>query len=485
MFCPVSGYSQYSGTFYGAKIYFCHTTATSLSTTFDDNYAGNTPVLVVSRSALPLNWAENAWNQIGFGGWFAYNGTDNLLIEIRWESASGALITSTTYPTNGVTLLGSSVDATTGYAMSDRPVFKLWYSSVTQPPVISSDTVATGAVNIAFTYQLVATGLPTNYSATALPAGLTLNPSSGLISGTPTAVTTSQVQVSAMNAYGTGHATISFTINPEPIPGLLSVSGVPGGTSTINLTAEGTDDWAHWGFSSTSIDHKSVAGSPVNHITEWHSATPLQYSNNTNGYSWSDGTPTVNAVATTTGIYVVGGGNDFFITVPADTTTRTLKLYVGGWMSYGGFDAYLSDSSAAEYTDYSFFNTNASYNAVYTITYKAGAANQNLTVVWWVAGGPSGGNVTLQAATLQVSGGSVPPPVMSVARQSGQAGRIELSWQSASNAAYAVYKTTNLLTGWPALPLTNNTSGDGAAKFFSEPVGPLPAAYYRLKAAGN
>jgi hypothetical protein len=33
--------------------------------------------------------------------------------------------------------------------------------------------------------------------------------------------------------------------------------------------------------------------------------------------------------------------------------------------------------------------------------------------------------------------------------------------------------------------LTNNISGDGSAKFFSEPLGTLPAAYYRLKAVGN
>jgi len=77
MFCPVSGYSQFSGTFYGVRIYFCHTTRTSLSTTFADNYSGNTPVLVVSRDSLPLNWTEGQWGQIGFDNPFNYNGTDN------------------------------------------------------------------------------------------------------------------------------------------------------------------------------------------------------------------------------------------------------------------------------------------------------------------------------------------------------------------------------------------------------------------------
>jgi hypothetical protein len=142
MFCPVSGYSQYSGTFYGAKIYFCHTTRTSLSTTFEDNYSGNTPVLVLSRSSLVLNWTENLWNQIGFDNSFNYNGADNLLIEIRWDSANGGLIVGTTDPVSGQTLLGASVGATSGSLQTYRNVFRLWYSPATQPCIdVSKFTV--------------------------------------------------------------------------------------------------------------------------------------------------------------------------------------------------------------------------------------------------------------------------------------------------------------------------------------------------------
>jgi uncharacterized repeat protein (TIGR03803 family) len=184
--------------------------------------------------------------------------------------------------------------------------------------------------------------------------------------------------------------------------GSLSASGVAGGTNTIDLTVEGTDDWAHWGFSGTGIDHKSVYGSAVDNIRETNIGSPLQYANNANGFSWADGTPTVNAVATTTGIYIVGAGNGFTITVPADTAVRTLKVYAGGWMSAGTLTAHLSDNSAAYYIDSSFSNNAASYYVVYTITYKAGVSNQNLAVNWQMASGPPGGNVTIQAATLRV-----------------------------------------------------------------------------------
>jgi hypothetical protein len=81
--------------------------------------------------------------------------------------------------------------------------------------------------------------------------------------------------------------------------------------------------------------------------------------------------------------------------------------------------------------------------------------------------------------------GPQPRPRLSIAPESDQAGRIELSWPGVTGVEYGVYKTTNLLAGWPAQPLTNNISGNGATMSFSEPIGALSAAYYRLKAIGN
>ena len=46
------------------------------------------------------------------------------------------------------------------------------------------------------------------------------------------------------------------------------------------------------------------------------------------------------------GIYVVGQDNGFEFSVPADTTARTLKVYVGAYNAGMKFDASLSDSSA-------------------------------------------------------------------------------------------------------------------------------------------
>ena len=93
-----------------------------------------------------------------------------------------------------------------------------------------------------------------------------------------------------------------------------------------------------------------------------------------------------------------------------------------------------------------------------------------------------------EVVTVMAGGGStsnVPPPVITLGPISSQPGMITFSWQSVTGASYAVYRTTNLLLGWTAQALTNNISGDGTMKFFMEPVGTLPEAFYRLKAAGN
>jgi hypothetical protein len=102
----------------------------------------------------------------------------------------------------------------------------------------------------------------------------------------------------------------------------------------------------------------------------------------------------------------VGQNNGFRLTAPADSTVRTLKVYVGAYRTRGQFVAHLSDGSAADYVDTSLVNSSgATTLGVYTLTYAAGAAGQTLTVTY--TNTTTAGNVTLQAATL--SGGTLTP----------------------------------------------------------------------------
>lgn len=172
--------------------------------------------------------------------------------------------------------------------------------------------------------------------------------------------------------------------------------------TTVDLSAVGNADWAHWGLTgANSFNHRSGVTQQISNFVPLGTGTIQQFTENPSTYSWSDGTPTVAASTTDTGVYTIGPNNGFQITVPADTTQRSLKLYVGVSAATGKLEASISDGSAPTYVDTSLVNTSATSVAVYTLNYQAGTSGQTLTVKWTVQTAHNiWGNVTLQAASL-------------------------------------------------------------------------------------
>src|SRR5207237_52192 len=124
-----------------------------------------------------------------------------------------------------------------------------------------------GQAGVAFSYQIQATNRPTSFNVTGLlPAGLSVNTSTGLISGTPTTAGTYSVTISATNAGGTGSATLTLTIN-NPVPTITSISPTSAtvGSAEFTLTVNGTN------FVSTSTVNWN--GAPL--ATSFVSATQL------------------------------------------------------------------------------------------------------------------------------------------------------------------------------------------------------------------
>ena len=103
------------------------------------------------------------------------------------------------------------------------------------PPSVTSPTTASGLVSQAFSYQIVATKNPTSYNATPLPAGLSVNTSTGLISGTPTTTGTTNVTISATNGGGTGTRTLALSITTPPPPTITS-AGTATATTGVPFT---------------------------------------------------------------------------------------------------------------------------------------------------------------------------------------------------------------------------------------------------------
>ncbi|MCZ8295811.1 MAG: YDG domain-containing protein, partial [Flavobacterium sp.] len=87
--------------------------------------------------------------------------------------------------------------------------------SITSSPVpsITSALTASATYGTSFSYQIVADNSPTSYNATSLPAGLSINTTTGEISGIPTAAPGSySIGLIATNAGGDGTATLSLSI---------------------------------------------------------------------------------------------------------------------------------------------------------------------------------------------------------------------------------------------------------------------------------
>ncbi len=137
-------------------------------------------------------------------------------------------------------------------------------------PVISSGATASGTYgSSAFSYTIAASGNPTSFSASTLPPGLSLNTSTGAITGTPTDATGSpySVTIGATNAGGTGTATLTITIARRTLVVLASsqfsaAAKVYDGTAVVtNLTKPGTVAFSgKFGTDDVSVDPTNAVG---------------------------------------------------------------------------------------------------------------------------------------------------------------------------------------------------------------------------------
>ncbi|RAG85576.1 hypothetical protein DN069_11105 [Streptacidiphilus pinicola] len=140
-------------------------------------------------------------------------------------------------------------------------------------PGSQTGTVGT-AVSLPVQASDSASGQTLGYTATGLPAGLTIDSSSGTISGTPTTAGTSSVTVTATDATGaSGSTTFTWTVNPSGTGGgcsaqqLLGNPGFEGGalspwtgsTGVINNSSSEpprSGSWDAWldGYGTTHTD---------------------------------------------------------------------------------------------------------------------------------------------------------------------------------------------------------------------------------------
>lgn len=248
--------------------------------------------------------------------------------------------------------------------------------------------------------------------------------------------------------------------------------------ASVNLTAEGTLDWAHWGLSTaTDFDQKSGGANQISNFTQISGGgTAARFDNALAAFSWSDGTPTASATGSTTGVYVGGLDDGFEFTVAADTTTKFLKVYAGCWNAQARIEATLSDGSAAAFVDETLDDYGTGSAGVYTIKFAANSAGQTLTIRVSSMVLHGGGNCTLMGASL-----GTPPPGPTVMGVSTQVQNVTA--YNGGEASFSFAATNNATPPAPTLyqwyknnqPVTNATgaqftllagSGDNGAKVY-------------------
>lgn len=229
------------------------------------------PVITSIATASGAVGTSFSYSVVGTHSPTAYAATDlpaGLSINANTGVISGNPTTGGTYAIN----LSATNDSGTGTATLTLTVGNAAL------PVFSSSATSKGTIGSAFSYSLNASPIPDSYGAASLPAGLTCNATSGVISGTPTAAGVYRVPITATNAGGTANATVTITISP-------AVAGLP--------------------FITNSNSVQGTVGSPLDYFYLSATNSPASYtasnlppgvtltSNGTGSYSsYLSGTPT-------------------------------------------------------------------------------------------------------------------------------------------------------------------------------------------------
>ena len=246
------------------------------------------------------------------------------------------------YP-NGVCGCTTPTSATTsGASMSVAYVaaYETTGSSSGNTVTVTNPGNQTGTVGTAASLQVnasdSASGQTLTYSATGLPAGLSINSSTGLISGTPTTAGTSNVTVTATDTTGaSGSASFTWTINS---------SGSSGTSCTTTATSDISADCYNSSQGSISVTaatgDTNPSGVDGNQVAQLSNGDYLEY-NNINFGSGSSQFDARVASGAGTG---VSGLVEVVLDNPSNTPVGSFSVAnTGGWSTWETIPANISE----------------------------------------------------------------------------------------------------------------------------------------------
>jgi hypothetical protein len=191
-------------------------------------------------------------------------------------------------------------------------------------PSIISPLNAGAVAGVAFVYTILATNTPTSYSATGLPAGLTLNTSTGAITGTVAASGTAVATITATNASGSGKSPLTITTTASAVaPTITSAPTINAKVGTLVnafLSATGTSPIV-WAVTSGQLP----VGLSLNTSTGAITGTPTTEGTASFTVRASNGTAP-NATLAMTAIAEASGQSPIDVVVPGATYAQYLDI---------------------------------------------------------------------------------------------------------------------------------------------------------------
>jgi uncharacterized delta-60 repeat protein len=177
------------------------------------------------------------WSRGGGAPAFASVGFEETTDGTHWTTVGQATTADgMTWQLTGVPSSGSPLVQVRATGVSPSSEFGssglvqvIYLANSSNVPVVSSPSAVTGTTGSPLTFNVTGTNTPTSFSASGLPPGLTINGTTGVISGTPTGTGTYTVAVTVTNGSGSSISSLTITVSP---PGGSSFAPAP--TSSAN-----------------------------------------------------------------------------------------------------------------------------------------------------------------------------------------------------------------------------------------------------------